>query len=242
MESFVISDEDNALELQALSFEGEMNPSGYGFSVGDTQIELDSLIFGAGQPGAFAVGPIAFGSASSVNDGRLDTSVQLVARVGNFPGYGDIGVTTSVELEGADAAALGRILAVTETLPARTDPTAAMPLVEHELMDLLAAGFHLRIDNLDISLPDGMVRSMITLNVEETDRDAFTWTSLLLSTDAEASLEVPEPIANMAMLLSPQASVVEGFLIKQGDVYVMDLAYKKGVLSVNGAPIPVPLQ
>ena len=242
VDSFVIGDGDDMIEVRALAFTGNMTQTGYGFAVGHAEVELESLTLASGQLDAFAIGPISFDSTSSIEDERFSTTAAAGIRVANVPGYGEVGVSTSVELEGADAAALGRVLAATETLPAQADPMDAMPLVERELMDLLAAGFGLRINSLDVSLPEGTIRSVIRLNIAATDRDSFTWASLLLSLDAEASLEVPGPIANMAMLLSPQANVIEGFLIQKGDDYVMDVAYKKGVLTVNGAPIPVPMQ
>ena len=32
-----------------------------------------------------------------------------------------------------------------------------------------------------------------------------------------------------------------GYLLKRGDAYIMDAQLKKGLLTVNGAPIPIPL-
>jgi hypothetical protein len=32
-----------------------------------------------------------------------------------------------------------------------------------------------------------------------------------------------------------------GYLVKRGDVYELDAELKKGLLTVNGAPIPLPL-
>jgi len=32
-----------------------------------------------------------------------------------------------------------------------------------------------------------------------------------------------------------------GYLKKEGDVYVMDADFKKGLLTINGAPIPIPM-
>ena len=37
------------------------------------------------------------------------------------------------------------------------------------------------------------------------------------------------------------AAVTMGFLKQNGDVYEMEAAYKKGLLTINGAPMPIPL-
>jgi hypothetical protein len=46
-----------------------------------------------------------------------------------------------------------------------------------------------------------------------------------------------------ATSMDPQAGAIValGYLKKQGDVYVMDAAFRNGLLTINGAPIPVPL-
>ena len=45
----------------------------------------------------------------------------------------------------------------------------------------------------------------------------------------------------MASMMSPEASQLEQFLIQNGDVYEMRAEYAKGLLTVNGAPMPIPL-
>ena len=43
--------------------------------------------------------------------------------------------------------------------------------------------------------------------------------------------------------MNPQAGAIVGmgYLKQNGDVYEMDAAYKKGLLTINGAPMPIPL-
>ena len=35
--------------------------------------------------------------------------------------------------------------------------------------------------------------------------------------------------------------IARTFLIKNGDIYEMDVAYKKALLTVNGLPVPIPI-
>ena len=108
---------------------------------------------------------------------------------------------------------------------------------------LLASGLELRFDQLDITLPQGTVTSKLDFKVGEEDVDTFEWTSLLLNTEASASLSVPQGLVDMAMQMNPQAgmAVSMGFLQQNGDVYEMEAAYKKGLLTINGAPMPIPM-
>ena len=43
--------------------------------------------------------------------------------------------------------------------------------------------------------------------------------------------------------MDPQVGmmIASGFLVKNGEFYEMDADLKKGLLKVNGAPIPIPL-
>ena len=88
-----------------------------------------------------------------------------------------------------------------------------------------------------------IAKTKIDLKVAEDDPDTFEWTSLLLSTEGSANISIPAPLVDMALAMNPQAGAVVGmgFLLKNGDVYEMDAELKKGLLTINGAPIPIPL-
>jgi hypothetical protein len=45
------------------------------------------------------------------------------------------------------------------------------------------------------------------------------------------------------MATNPDAGAIVGmgYLRKKGDVYEMHAAYAKGLLTINGAPMPIPL-
>ena len=61
--------------------------------------------------------------------------------------------------------------------------------------------------------------------------------------DAEADLVVAAEFVDFAMAMNPEAGAIVGmgFLRKNGDVYEMRAEYAKGLLTVNGAPMPIPL-
>jgi hypothetical protein len=51
------------------------------------------------------------------------------------------------------------------------------------------------------------------------------------------------PVVEMIVQANPEAAIVigGGYLIQRGDAYEMKAQLKKGLLTVNGAPIPIPL-
>jgi hypothetical protein len=116
-------------------------------------------------------------------------------------------------------------------------------LVEDDLQQLVSAGFELTFDQFDFDLPQGPVTSKMRFTIEESDDPNFAWSSVLLDLDAEADLVVAAEFVDFAMAMNPQAGAVVGmgFLRKNGDVYEMRAEYAKGLLTVNGAPMPIPL-
>ena len=89
----------------------------------------------------------------------------------------------------------------------------------------------------------GTVKTKLDFTVAENDSATFDWTSLLLATKASADISVPEALVEMALQMNPQAGAVVamGFLQKSGDTYEMKALYEKGLLTINGAPMPIPL-
>jgi hypothetical protein len=83
----------------------------------------------------------------------------------------------------------------------------------------------------------------MNIAVEESDPADFIWSSALLDLRADADLSVSEEFVDFAMAMNPQAGAIVnmGLLRKNGDVYEMRAEYAKGLLTVNGAPMPIPL-
>lgn len=107
---------------------------------------------------------------------------------------------------------------------------------------MFASGFKFNIDQLDVTLPMGTVETVMHIDIPESDRDSFVWTSLLLSAGATLDLKVPEALVTMASQMDPQVGMIigMGYLKKNGDTYEMSAAFESGALTINGAPVPLP--
>ena len=79
--------------------------------------------------------------------------------------------------------------------------------------------------------------------IEESGRSDFDLFSVLMTLDAEADLTVSEGFVDHAMAMNPDAGAIVGmgYLRKNGDVYEMRAEYAKGLLTINGAPMPIPI-
>ena len=233
---------DGGPELSNLEVSGDLAISAFGYAVGDMSLKLDYLLFDDGARPPFSIGPVIFETSSAINAGKLGSSSRLNMIVGDVPGLGHVGLDTQFSLDNVDGAALQRLLRSVQRAQAGNSPDDIVSAVEAEVLDLFAAGADLRIERLDIALPQGTINSVLNLTFLENDSANPSWSSQLLALEADAKVEVPEVIANMAMLMSPQAGMIESFLIKNGDVYELEAAYKKGLLTINGVPFALPIQ
>ena len=241
IESLQIDEDDGQFKLTDMSFSGDLKMSEFDFAVGDMHLSFDNLTITSGLAMPTSIGPLVFDTTSVVNDGRVDSSSELRLTVDNIPSVGRIDLDTKLAIDGVKGEALKRLIQRLQRVQGSADPAAAMSSAQTELLDILAAGADLRIERLDVTLPQGTIKSVVNIKFLESDSADFGWTSLLLALEADAQFEIPETIANMAIMLSPQAGAVEGFLRKNGDVYELDAAYKKGLLTVNGVPLPIPI-
>jgi len=155
-----------------------------------------------------------------------------------------MGLDMEMNMAGVDPTALGQLFqAMRATESGNPDPTAALGMVETEVKQLLAKGLDFSFGKLDVSLPQGTLETDISLSVQESDGTDFEWSALLLATEGEANVRVPEELMEFIIQMNPQAGAIVGmgYLKKNGEVYEMQAAYKKGLLTINGAPMPIPL-
>ena len=159
------------------------------------------------------------------------------------PGYGEMELDIAMRFSDLDGASLGRVVQAFEAADDTVPAQQLYALLEDDLQQLVNAGFEINFDQFDFDLPQGPVTSKMRFTIEESDDPNFTWSSVLLDLDAEADLVVAAEFVDFAMATNPQAGAVVGmgFLRKNGDVYEMRAEYAKGLLTVNGAPMPIPL-
>ena len=146
-------------------------------------------------------------------------------------------------LSGADAQALGALQRAAEEAAGATDPMAIYGKLEADAKRLFAAGFEFDVDRINVALPQGEITSTMAFSFAASDPATFEWTSLLLGTDASIDLAIPVALVDMMGQGNPQVAMAigGGYLLKNGDVYETKARLKKGLLTVNGAPIPLPL-
>jgi len=238
-----VEDGNDLITVDGLTFSGSQEPTKYGFAVGDMKLELGAMSVATNGVEAGGLKSMSIDATTSIDDGEVSGQTMLKMDSQTIPQFGEVSINANISLEGADAAALGALQQTLEAQGSSPDPTQLLAVAEDDLKRLLAGGLKLRFDQLDVALPMGTVTTKLDVAIAEEDPDTFDWSSLLLGTDASASISVPEALVDMALQMNPQAGAVVGmgFLQKNGDVYEMEAEYKKGLLTINGAPMPIPI-
>ncbi len=229
----------NPVRLEGLDVEGEQAPSGFGFVLGEVSARVDSVV-AAGPP----VGPIQTNGSGRIDDGRLafDFSLDLSAVETGMGGQANTVVDMSAS--GIDPAAFGRLLRRYQAVGGDVgNPDALAAALDPELRALAGGGFMFNIERLDIALPDGTLEATVEVTVAENDAAAGSWSSLLLATEATADVRIPDALMTTLVQLNPEAgaAVGMGYLKADGDAYITEIRYAKGILTINGAPMTIPM-
>ncbi len=236
--------DQEVISIGGLAFTGQQTMTQYGFATGSLKATLGAVAIETGGLPTAGMNGITITANSAVTDSLLDADTSVRIDRQSIPGFGDVSVTANIVFAGADAKAIGMVSQRLESMSGSPDPSQMMMIAGEDFKDLFAAGFELRFDQLDVVLPMGTVVSTMSFEIPQSDRATFEWTSLLLGLVASADVTVPQGLVDFAMQMNPRAAdavIGMGYLKQNGDVYEMKARYKKGVLTVNGAPIPIPL-
>ena len=243
IDSLRVTTDDASMNVGRIEFAGTEVPSGFDMAVGDFSLDIESIEVSDNSMPRTSLGPIVISANSAVDGERIDGDVGMAISGLEVPGYGRSAFDMAVRFEGFEGEALSRIVKVLETADDAVTPDQLFPILEPDLRQLTAAGFDLHVDKLNFDLPQGPVETKMRFTLPESGAANFDWSSVLLDLDAEADLVVAKEFVEFAMTMNPQAGAIVGmgFLRPNGDVYEMRAEYAKGLLTVNGAPMPIPL-
>ncbi|HSM30811.1 MAG TPA: YdgA family protein [Woeseiaceae bacterium] len=243
IESLAVSDAGDTLQLGRTTFSGVQRPSRFGLSVGDFEITADSVAVEEAGIETYRLGPVAFSGTSDVDGERVDGDVRMSIDALAVPGYGEADFDVAIRFTGLDGAALGQMVRTIDDAGDDAGPQELQMLLQDDLEKLVAAGFELHVDRFDFDMPQGPVALKMRFTVDDAGTGAVDLSSLLMALDAEAELTASAGFVDHAMAMNPDAGAIVGmgYLRKTGDVYEMRAEYAKGLLTINGAPMPIPL-
>ena len=161
--------------------------------------------------------------------------VIVLPALGNEPG--------APGLDGVDGKAMAKVMKTFEAL--QELGSGANPQIDplDGYIDLLAGGMELHIDRLDLALPQGTMTARMDLMVEEGDPDNYTPAAALLALDGTLDIKMSQELVDFVTTLDKSFGAVVGlgYLRKNGDEYETFVEIRSGVLTINGAPMQIPL-
>ncbi len=243
-----ILDERSSVKFGGMTIEGREEKSPYGFGTGSVQLEVGPVDIENSYGLGTGFNKLSFNASSKVDGDRVNATSELDISGIRTTGFENIDVAMDLVLNKLDALSFQKIAQALQHMRGPADPEYAMeelyPVIEADLQKFLGAGFEIRIDRFDVTLPSGMVTAKLRFDLPASAPTAkFSWPAILLALDASADIRLPVDLFDMAQAMSPEAGVLVamGFLQKDGDFYEMRAEYAKGLLTVNGAPLPIPL-
>ena len=247
IEPFRLTGDDGDARFGSIRIDADQVRTDYGFNVGPAAFNISEItINDNGQQLAF--GGMDVEGDSAVENGRFSGGGTVSIGTFGVPGFGDVSMDMDLSMNRFQAEPLGAIIASMREAQSAPDPDLAMqmllPTIEGDLQALVTAGAEFRLDQLDITLPQGMVQAQIVVEIAETDSSAnFSWPGVLLAMTANVDLRVPAALFDLAAMMNPQAGslIAMGILQQEGDDYVMKAEYAQGLVNVNGAPMPIPI-
>ena len=241
-------DEDGGFEFGRIAVDGQQNRTPFGFNVGTARIELESVTINSVTNPGMQFGPLAIDAKSEIDGELVNASTKFTISSVPTPGLGDVDIKLDVALRRVDARSFQKIAEAVRNAPTSTDPKQAMesmyPLIEDDLQKILSSGLEVRFNQFDISSPNGDLTTRFQFSLPPTDPGGdFSWSALLLALDASADVRLPVALYEMAELMSPDVGmlVAMGIFKKDGEYYEMKAEYSQGLVTVNGAPMPIPL-
>jgi len=242
IEALLLESSSNEIDVGAITFEGKRQRTRFGIAVGDATLSLESITIPSDW-GTDTLGPISITSSATVDGDQLSGHSTMTLDNLYVGDFGRANVRVAVSLEGVDGEAVGNISRAMDDVDTYTSGDQMMLVLEDDLQALLATGFQLRFDQFDVIMQPGTISARLNIDVAATDVNKFVWTSAMMALDATLDLSIPAELYDYAVSLDPQVSMAVGmgYLRRNGDVYEMEAAFQNGLLTVNGAPMPIPL-
>ena len=220
----------------------------HGLMVGEASMTTERITARDSYGIQTGVGSFSLDARSAEEDAQLTGQLSMAFTEFIAPAMGAVDMQMYVSFANIDAESFAALQdayqAALEIMPPDRAWQALYPDMEAELQRFFAAGPELRIDKFALELPVGTITQDFELRVpEQGDGDAFSWPGLLLKAEASMNFSVPAPVFEMIKAMQPEAEtlIAMGFVVQDGDNFVSSIQYAKGLVTVNGLPMPVPL-
>jgi len=235
-------------EVGPVSFQVSQDKSRFAFGVGTVKLGVDSLrVTRPGEPPA-GFGEIRLDAVSKLDGDRVTARTTASVARALVPGIGPMNVDIGFDAKGIDAKTLERVIRALRDAQGGSFAGAAQaqitPQLQASFQQLMVHGLEARFSHFNVSLPQGDFSATIAVTVAESDpNDTFSWPGVVLATTASIDLTLSTSLYEMMQTMNPEVTslVAMGVLKRNGEQYATEIRYAKGLLTINGAPMAIPL-
>lgn len=225
--------------VASASGSGSLRATPWGYALGDIEFELhDGQSTMADE--AVSVHRVQLRSSSKRDDERVGAAFELDLENVEHP----VGVY-SARVAGAagdfDGEAIGPLIRGLQRNVAKNGADAAYPGIDIDLRRALSAGGRLTLSEFHLDTSDGRIDATVDVAIDARDGLA-EWAGLALAAEARAELSLSRSLANSPGFADSLRSLLAaGMLQPDGDRYVLDAELSNGIATINGAPLPLPI-
>ncbi len=239
---------DVTTEVGLVTFEIHQDRSQYNYGIGTLNLAIESVtVSSPGEPLA-GFGEIILDVESELDGDRVNGRSAISLTRVLVPGTGPVNVDLDFAANGIDAQLLETLIGTLQGAQSSAPGSVLLPEVSaqalSEIQNLLDKGVNIQVERFDVSLPQGDLSTTISINIPEAvDGKPFSWPRLLLATIAAVDLSMSVSLFELIQALNPEATTLLalGMLKRNGDNYEMTVRYEKGLMTINGAPMAIPL-
>ena len=229
------------IRVGEITVAGEQRPGDFGYPLGFVDVTVDSFAVESAY-NDFFMGPMRVQSSLTAENDRVNGDALFEVANFNSP-IGDAEVTWHARIQGADGNALGQLL---KSYQGMDDPDlawAALKESDAAVEALLASGMELHFDRFDLVVPQGTMTSEMHLTVHASRPDQMSWAAIILALDGTLEVGISQGLVDWLTAQFPEfgGAVALGYLRKSGDLYETLVEIRSGVLTINGAPMQIPL-
>ena len=241
VDSLSMTAPQETIRLGKLAVDIDQQPGPFGYELGFMDVSVDYVAIQSDY-NDITMGPMVLTSALDAAGDRINGDATF--SLANFESpFGAAEINVAARLEGADGEAMGKVINTYEILEGPGDPVDLYLESQQGFHELLARGMELHIDRVDLRLPQGTMAARMNLRIDKSDPDGFNLPALLLALDGTLDLRVSQGLVDYATTLEPSvgAAVGLGYLRKNGEEYETFVEIRSGILTINGAPMQIPL-
>ena len=228
--------------LGDIEFSAAQRPGRFGFPLGSASAAIASIRFATADE-SITMGPFEIATSASAKGDRVSAETQFRLEKAPLEPFGPASIIGELRAEKVDGATLGRMRRSLDAVQLEQNPDAVMAAIETDLPQLLAAGLELALDRLVVELPSGLITAQSSIALAASDPARFSWAGALLALEATLDLSVSEEVIDVVRTFGNTANAIIGlgYLRKNGDVYAAHVEVHDGILTINGAPMHMPL-